>query len=440
MDPIELLRLLDGLDIEAYIVGGYVRDSILGLNPKDADIVVFGINYENLIDKVSHLGRTDLVGKSFGVLKLRIGEEEFDLALGRTESRTGVGHTGFAVDFDSNIRPIDDCRRRDLTINTLLMDKNGNIIDYFRGQQHLKQRLLHPSSDAFAEDALRVLRAMQFASRFQMTASGVLCAMAYDMYDDFHALSTDRIYVEWMKWANGKHPHMGIKLLDDCGWLGHFKQIWNMKNTPQNPKYHSEGDVYTHTMLVLENASHQNDPILNFAALCHDFGKVTHTITDENGEITSPGHNDPTLTFNFCRSIGLPEDMTARIASLVREHMLALNDANPRMVRRLLTRLSTPNDFERLCQLFTADRLGKIPVGKIEPVNELRMIYREMGEVNSIKPIIFGRHLIEKGFKPGPHIGVGLKAAFEAQLDGQMDFNELLQIAILRALPDMPPL
>ena len=122
--------------------------------------------------------------------------------------------------------------------------------------------------------------------------------------------------------------------------------------------------------------------------------------------------------------------MTARIASLVREHMLSISEANPRMVRRLLTRLSSPTDFERLCQLFVADRLGKIPVGKIEPVNELRVIYREMGEVNAIKPILYGRHLIEKGFKPGPKIGAALKVAFEHQLDGTTDFDKLLQIAI----------
>lgn len=431
MQPLELLKLFDSLDIEAYIVGGAVRDTVLGLTPKDFDIEVYGINYDNLIDRINHLGKLDLVGKSFGVLKLKIGDIEFDLTLPRIESRIGVGHTDFNVSFDESIRPIDACRRRDFTMNAMLMDMHGNIVDFFRGQQHLKQRILHPVSDAFAEDALRVLRGMQFASRFNMTASGIMCAMAYEMYDDFYALSVDRIYAEWVKWAKGPYPQKGIKFLDDCGWLGHFKQIWNLKETPQNPKYHAEGDVYVHTMLVLEYAQVHRDPVLNFAALCHDFGKVTHTIIDEEtGEISSPGHSDPTLTRNFCAAIGLPEEMTVRIASLVREHMIATNEANPRMVRRLLTRLPYPDDFERLCQLLCADRMGKMPVGNTASVDKMRLIFQELGEVNSIKPIIMGRHLLALGFAPGPHIGKALKAAFDMQIDdGVTDFETLLSIA-----------
>lgn len=431
MDPMNLLRLFESLDIEAYLVGGCVRDMILDIEPKDYDVEIYGINYDNLLDKIFHLGKIDLVGKSFGVMKLRIGETEFDLTLPRIENRIGVGHTDFEVMFDESIRPIDACYRRDFTMNAMLMDMGGNIIDFFGGQQHLKQRWLHPVSDAFAEDALRVLRGMQFASRFNMTASGVMCVMAHEMYDDFYSLSVDRIYAEWVKWANGPYPQKGIEFLDDCGWLGHFKQIWNLKGTPQNPKYHSEGDVYVHTMLVLEYAQVHCDPVLNFAALCHDFGKVTHTIIDEEtGEISSPGHSDPTLTRDFCAAIGLPEEMTVRIASLVREHMIATDEINPRMVRRLLTRLPNPVDFERLCQLLCADRIGKIPVGNIAGVEKMREIFQELGEIHSIRPIIMGRHLLALGYEPGPPIGKALKAAFDVQIDdGVTDFETLLSIA-----------
>lgn len=431
MQPLELLNLLEDLGIESYMVGGAVRDMLFGFIPKDFDIEVYGINYNNLIDKLSSFGKLNLVGKEFGVLKLRIDDVEFDLTLPRIENRIGVGHTDFTVSFDESIRPIDACRRRDYTINSMLMDKDGNIVDFFKGQQHLKQRLLHPTSDAFADDALRILRGMQFASRYNLTASGVLSAMAYEMYDDFYALSKDRIYVEWMKWAGGSYPHMGIKFLNDCGWLGHFKQIWNLKGTPQNPKYHAEGDVYVHTMFVLEYASLYNDPILNFAALCHDFGKVTHTIIDEEtGDISSPGHSDPTLTYNFCRSIGLSEEMTETIAKLVREHMIPANEATPRMIRRLLIRLSNGNNLERLLNLLTCDRLGKIPVGNIECVENMWKMFQEIGEENSVKPIVMGRHLIELGYAPGPHIGLALKEAFDAQIDeGITDFDVLLSIA-----------
>lgn len=420
------------MGLEAYIVGGAVRDMVLGLTPKDFDIEVYGVNYDNLIDRISHLGKLDLVGKSFGVLKLKTDDAEFDLTLPRLENRVGVGHTDFQVTFDESIRLIDACRRRDFTMNSMAMGMNGNIIDFFGGKEHLERQMLVPTSNAFKEDALRVLRGMQFASRFNMLASPRLIEYAKEMFDDYQYLSVDRVRDEWLKWAKGRYPHRGIQLLRECAWLIHYPEIYDMWAVEQNPRHHAEGNVLKHTEMVLSYAGLQENPIITFSALCHDMGKVTHTIV-EDGEIKSPGHNDPTLAIEFCNRISLPLDMTARVASLVREHMFQANEVTPRTIRRLLTRLATPNDFELLCQIMTADRLGRTPrkLNDITEINQMRVIYRELGADNAIKPIIMGRHLINAGFTPSPLFSKALSAAFEAQLDGEYDFDKLLKIATI---------
>jgi len=313
--------------------------------------------------------------------------------------------------------------------NAMLLDRNGNVFDYFGGQSDLAQGILHPTSAAFKEDPLRVLRAMQFTSRFNMDASLTLIHYAREIAAEYQHLSVDRVREEWLKWSLGEFPHKGIKLLEQCGWLEHFQEIDAIRGIPQSPLYHAEGDVFRHTLMVLEQAGRQQNSLITFAALCHDFGKAEYTVISADGEITSPKHNDPSSTFSFCRSIGLTEDFIARVASLVREHMFDVSEATPRTIRRLLTRLATPNDFEPLCQLLVADRLGRIPQGTLVHVNLMRSVYRELG-ADAIKPIVLGRHLIAAGLTPGPHFSARLKAAFEAQLDGGFEFDELLQIAL----------
>jgi tRNA nucleotidyltransferase (CCA-adding enzyme) len=434
MNPFEFLKLLNNLDIEAYIVGGFVRDTCMGLTPNDADIEIYGISYENLLDKVSNLGKVSVVGKSFGVVKLTIGNQEFDLALARTENRIGVAHTDFEVSFDTNLRPEDASKRRDFTINAMMLDHNRKLYDFHNGQYHISQSLLHPVSEAFLEDPLRVLRGMQFASRFNMNASNRMIEYGRMCADEYENLSIDRVRDEWVKWAKGMYPHKGIQFLDECRWLINYQEIFDTKYVPQNPYYHAEGSVFKHTQLVLMHAGLQMNPIITFSALCHDMGKVKYTII-ENGVIKSPGHNDPELAIQFCNSIGLPVEMTGRIACLVREHMFDINSITPRTIKRLLTRIVS-NDFENLCQLMVSDRLGRIPKkdSEIAQINEMRLVYRELGQENAVKPVIMGRHLVEKGFQPGPQFSVALKAAFEAQLDGNHSFEELLEIALAKMI------
>src|SRR5580704_15232058 len=165
--PLEaILRDLDGAGFRALLVGGAVRDALLGLEPKDFDVEVYGISYDRLAGLLAPYGRVDLVGKSFGVVKFF----GFDFSIPRRESKTGPHHRDFQTQFDESITPREAASRRDFTINAIAYDPvRDEVLDFFGGQEDLKNRVLRATSEAFREDPLRVLRGMQFACRFDLT-------------------------------------------------------------------------------------------------------------------------------------------------------------------------------------------------------------------------------------------------------------------------------
>ena len=173
--PAELRRLLQQVPelSRAYLVGGCVRDALLGIAHKDFDLEVYGVNYEQLEKALSVHGRVDLVGKSFGVIKFSSREgAQWDFSLPRRDSKTSAGHKGFQIEFDADISPKEAASRRDFTVNALMFDpRTGEYLDFFNGQNDLQNRVLRHTSPAFSEDPLRVLRGMQFAARFDLTAA-----------------------------------------------------------------------------------------------------------------------------------------------------------------------------------------------------------------------------------------------------------------------------
>ena len=167
------------------------------------------------------------------------------------------------------------------------------------------------------------------------------------------------------------------------------------------------------------------------AALCHDLGKADYTVIDENGVIRSPGHNDPSKTISFLRSIHMPNEIVDRVSSLVQEHMIQWDTATPKMVRRLLSRLYSADDFHNLVLLIESDISGRppMPTGRPAALQNMVDIYDNLGGSESIEPIVMGRHLIQMGYTPSPKFGKALNAAYEAQLDGETNFSLLLEIA-----------
>jgi len=440
--PEELARILEQTPelSRACLVGGCVRDACLGLPVKDYDVECHGVSYEALSRALSRWGRTDLVGRSFGVIKLTTGSGlDYDFSIPRRDSKSGIGHKGFEVQFDPDITPREAAERRDFTINSLIYDpREKRVIDYFGGLEDLEMRILRHTSAAFVEDPLRVLRGMQFAGRFDLTARPETIELCAGICDSFSELPVERVREEWFKWAaKSVRPSAGIIFLEATGWLAHFPEIAALRQTPQDPQWHPEGDVLAHTCHCLDALAQlpgwqQADPAtriaLSFGVLAHDFGKPATTRAEfKNGRdcIVSPGHDSAgvPITEQFLDRIGAPNELRRRVPPLVLCHLAHLQEITPRAIRRLARRLH-PATIEELCLVIQADHSGRpphppsIPEGVhrlIEGARELRL------EAEAPRPILLGRHLIERGMKPGPEFGPILKAAFEAQLDGAFD-------------------
>lgn len=432
---VRLLRETPAL-ARAYLVGGCVRDWRLGVPGKDVDIEVFGIDYDALVSALARWGRSDLVGRSFGVVKLTVEGETFDFSLPRRDSKMAPGHQGFAVEFDSTLTPRDAAARRDFTFNALMFDpRRGELLDFFGGEADLRARVLRHTSDAFPEDPLRVLRGMQFAARFNLTAAPETVELSRRIAGTFPELAGERVLEEWLKWATKSTVlSAGLRFLRDCGWLSHFPEPAALVGVPQDPEWHPEGDVWTHTLHCLDalvglpewqTADEATRAVLTFAVLAHDFAKPQCTHTAERDgvpRLVSPGHEAAggPLTENFLRRLGASNALLERVPPLVMNHLAHLQEASPRAVRRLANRLA-PATIRELTTVMIADAFGRPPKPRVIPagVTELLAAAERLDlQARAPKPILLGRHLIERGMTPGPNFGAILEAAFEAQLEG----------------------
>src|SRR5688572_8955506 len=234
-----LLRNAGARDV--LIVGGFVRDHLLSLPSKDVDIEVYGMSVDAIINALQNHFRLDVVGKSFGVIKV---DNEIDVSVPRRESKTGAGHRDFKIEPDLDMSIQEAARRRDFTINSMAMREDGSIVDPFAGTSSLlEHKVLRATSAAFKEDALRVLRGMQFAARFDLWISPKdTLVMAKEMFSEFQFLPKERIWEEWKKFAvKGNHVAAGFKILEETDWIFHFPELTAMRGVPQDPEWHPEG-------------------------------------------------------------------------------------------------------------------------------------------------------------------------------------------------------
>lgn len=423
------------------LVGGGVRDWLLGLAPKDFDLEVAGVDFETLHRALAPFGATDVVGRSFGVIKVRsrATSEKYDFSLPRRESKTGAGHRGFAVAPDPAMSDAEAAARRDFTVNAIACDPfTGDIIDPHGGQRDLDARVLRHTSEAFVEDPLRVLRGMQLAARFDFSLAPETAALSRSIVDTFSELPLERIWGEWAKWATkAAKPSRGLTVLEETGWLKHFPEIAALRGTQQDPAWHPEGDVFTHTQYCLDALAidhewevHGHSPVLMFAVLAHDFGKPKVTVlVEKNGAMRwrSPGHATESgpLSTTFLRRIGAPLSFDAPVRTLVENHHAHDNGGGPftdTAVRRLAKRL-TPATIAELVLVMRADSNGRPPLQTAATevrIGELRQRATALEFENlAPKPILQGRHLLSLGRPPGPDFKRALDAAFEAQLDGE---------------------
>ncbi|KXU37877.1 polynucleotide adenylyltransferase [Cephaloticoccus primus] len=441
--PPELLAVLQAVRRvgRPRLVGGGVRDWLLGQPSHDYDIEVAGVDFPTLQRVLARFGATDLVGRSFGVIKLRRRGKEYDFSLPRRESKEGAGHRGFAITPDPLLSDAEAAARRDFTINAIAYDPfEDALIDPHGGQADLQRGLLRHTSAAFSEDPLRVLRGFQLAARFDFALAPETAALCRQIADTFRELPRERIWGEWDKWATkARKPSRGLAVLKETGWLQHFPEIAALDATPQDPEWHPEGDVFTHTQHCLDalvalgdwqRAPQARRRKLSFAVLAHDFGKPATTFVGERGgrqRVLSPGHEAAggEIAQRFLQRIGAPLELAEHVCPLVKNHLAYHSGPVPPSepaVRRLARRLA-PATIGELLIVMRADHDGRPPLRSPETlarIDALGEVARALALADAApRPLVLGRHLIAHGWQPGPEFGAVLATAFEAQLDGQ---------------------
>lgn len=417
---------------KSYLVGGCVRDALLGITPKDYDVEVHGVTPTELEALLSAQGLTAAqVGKAFGVYKL---DNNIDLSLPRRERKVGEHHTAFEVEVDPHMGLHAAAARRDFTINAIYYDINTQEVhDPFNGIQDLRSRILRHVSSRFVEDPLRVLRAMQLAARFELDVHEDTINLCSKL--ELQGIPKERQYEEWRKLIlKGKNPAKGLRFLHACGWIRYYPELQDLVGVKQEPRWHPEGDAWTHTLHCMnafasnKTGNDDEDEIVGFATLCHDFGKATTTTYDASGW-HAYGHEEEgvPLADSFLRSLTTNHNLISQVKPLVRYHMapnaLYKDKAGASAIRRLAQKVR----IDLLCRVVTADMQGRPPLNhsSIPSVDWLLGLAKNLNvQSSSIKPLIQGRHLILKGLTPGTNFKAILASALQAQLDGDFTTTE----------------
>lgn len=423
------------------LVGGCVRDPLMGTEPKDWDIEVYGIEAARLRQLLDLFGPVNVVGEAFTVYKLG---STLDVSVPRRERKSGRGHRGFIIEGDPSMPVEEATRRRDFTINAILQDPlTGEIIDPFDGRGDIDRRVLRAvSQETFPEDSLRVLRAAQFSARFgfKIDPDTVELSRSIDLSD----LPPERIWGEIEKLLLlSKRPSIGLERLHELGTIDQlFPELKALMDVPQDPEWHPEGDVWVHTGLVIDRARELIDDLpypkqvtVMLAALAHDFGKpVTTEFID--GRIRSRGHEEagvaPTESFLNRLNIHTLDgyDVRAQVIAMVRDHLKPGEFFKKRaeVGDGAFRRLARRCELDLLYRVAKADSLGRnsddVPREQWYDAEAQEWFIQRARELEVAQqppaPILLGRHLLEMGLAPGPRIGEITRAVYEMQLDGSV--------------------
>jgi tRNA nucleotidyltransferase (CCA-adding enzyme) len=426
----ELVRREGG---RALIVGGWVRDRLLDRPDKDVDVEVYGVPADRLKSLLATLGPVNAVGESFTVYKVR----DLDVSLPRTESKVGRGHRAFAVTGDPSLSPELAARRRDFTVNAIAFDPlTEQYLDFSGGIADLKRgvlRAVDPST--FPDDSLRVLRAVQFAARFEFELdSGTRELCRRIPLDD---LPAERIWGEMEKLLlQARRPSIGLTLALELGVLDQlFPELKALVGCPQEPEWHPEGDVWVHTLMVVDQARtriddlpHPQQVTVMLGALCHDLGKPP-TTAFVDGRIRSMEHEQagvaPTLSLLDrlnVQTIG-GFDVRRQVVGITAHHLkpLAFYKSATPVGDGAFRRLAQKVDLELLARVALSDCLGRTGDFDCSGIIWFLERARELGvEHKAPAPILMGRHLLALGVAPGPRMGEILRVVYERQLDGRV--------------------
>jgi len=432
----------------ALAVGGWVRDRLRRVASKDLDVEVFGLPQDRLVAVLTTLGRVEAVGQSFPVYKLTgLSTGDIDVALPRRESKRGRGHKAFDVQGDPGMSIVEAARRRDFTINAIAWDPlTGSYEDPFDGRADLERRVLRAvDPSTFGDDSLRVLRAVQFAARFEFGLDEATTALCRAIpLDD---LPAERVWGEIEKLLlQAARPSLGLALALDLGVVAaRLPELLPLVGCQQEPEWHPEGDAWVHTLMVVDEAVAQSRDLdrpqrtaVMLGALCHDLGKPA-TTAFVDGRIRSPDHEqagvEPALRLLDrlnVHSIG-GYDVRGQVVGLVAHHL------KPGMFHKAgnvgdgaFRRLALKVDLELLARLARADCRGRTGAFDCSAMDWFIERARTLG-VKPPAPLLLGRHVLALGVPPGPRVGEIVKAIYERQLDGEIATVEDA-IAVARSL------
>ncbi len=464
--PDGLARLLAALREAGgrpYLVGGAVRDGLLGLPLEDWDVEVFGLPAEQLEPLLAAHGRVDAVGQAFRVYKLSGVDGvrgALDVSLPRRDSKVAPGHRGIAVSGDPFLAEAEAARRRDFTINALMLEPgSGELLDAWGGRRDLESKVLRAVDPAtFADDPLRALRGVQFAARFELRVDEATARLCASM--PLRELPAERVFGEIEKMLlKARRPSLGLALLLEWGMLPVVApELEPLRTTPQDPEWHPEGDVWTHTLQVVDEAAQLLEGLegdrprrlaVMLGALCHDVGKPP-TTRFEDGRVRSRGHEEAGLPptealldrWNVHTLLGY--DVRAQVLALVAQHLKPgqLYDDRKRVSDGAIRRLARKCEADLLYRVARADCLGRRP-GTFEPV--AMEWFKERVQALDVaqrppEPLLKGRDLLALGLSPGPRIGQILQAVYELQLDGVVTTPEAARAeAARRIVADVRP-
>ncbi|MGH9371007.1 MAG: HD domain-containing protein [Vicinamibacterales bacterium] len=417
----------------ALVVGGWVRDRVLGQQSKDVDLEVFGLSAAPLRQVLERFGSVNTVGESFTVYKVG----DIDVALPRRDSKTGRGHRGFAVDGDPGMSIEEAARRRDFTINAIAFDPlTEEYLDPHGGLADLRHRVLRAVDPiTFGDDSLRVLRAVQFAARFELELEPATRDLCRNIaLDD---LPPERVWGEVEKLLlQASRPSIGFALALQLGVVdGLLPELGTLVGCPQEPEWHPEGDVWTHTLMVIDEARRRIDDLdhprkvtVMLGAVCHDVGKPPTTAVID-GRIRSMEHEQAgieparaVMERLHVHTMG-GFDVRAQVLGIVAHHLkpLAFFKSSTPVGDGAFRRLAQKVDLELLARVAESDCRGRTGTFDCHGIEWFLQRARELGVEHEAPPaMLMGRHLLELGVAPGPRMGEILRQVYERQLDGQV--------------------
>lgn len=411
---VEIVRRLTDAGHSAFLVGGCVRDLLMGKSPKDFDIATAARP-----EQVAALFRRTIpVGVQFGVQRVLKGKTPYEVATFRTDLEYRDGRHPEGVRFTG---PKEDVLRRDFTVNGLFFDPlKEKVIDYVQGRKDLERKILRAIGDPverFREDRLRMLRAVRFAVNLDFRVDPATLRAVQESAGEIRQVSPERIRDELVKLFTGPRPGEGLLLLDQSGLLEPiFPELVKMKGVPQPPEFHPEGDVFIHTKLVLDGLSNSST-VVAFGGLLHDVGKpATFRVADR---IRFDGHDrvGAGMAESICRRLRFSNAETDAITELVKDHM-RFKDVRQMRLSTLKRFLAKPTFSEEL-KLHRADCMASH-----KDLTHWRFLRRKIKEMPreeiKPKPLINGHDLLEMGYPEGPAVGMILKAVEERQLDQEL--------------------